>query len=90
MSKKTTVKIGEDVPEENLRKFAAKVIYQAMGDVKWSTKLERCLEALFWLTGDDIGMWLEWAQMESDSAWRLLTDGNLRKMTRNDWKGYIV
>ncbi|NUQ86495.1 MAG: hypothetical protein HUU11_17465 [Anaerolineales bacterium] len=75
MSKRKKPLIGEDVPNENLRKLAAMVCVQAVKDAAKDKDPLLALDAVLWLTGENFGFWAEAAGFPDADPFELLTSG---------------
>ena len=73
------MKLPNDIPQENLRKLASNMILQAIRDLT-GKDIAKKLDALLWLGGEDIGFWLEWADMPFADPFQMLVSGQARKV----------
>lgn len=69
--------VCEDVQFKDLRQLAVRVCVEAFRDAKGRDPL-KAIDAVLWLTGPDIGWWLEWAGLSLADPIALLTSGHMR------------
>jgi hypothetical protein len=71
--------ICEDVRIGELKQLAIMAITQALRDAT-SGSVERRLDAVLWLTGEDSGFWLEWAGLPYVDPIAIVTRGRFPQM----------